>query len=148
MPGARSAEGTQFSRLQNLYGTKMSRAFVKEQDVESFEELPDRHISELPNDVYTGRNGANRCGACCHADGAQAANDRAAMAAASRDLRYWNTRRGTARIVLNSTDTTQVRFGSSVTILRDDGRRQTFRIMGRRRSKSLTRNDFACFSAG
>jgi len=41
MPGARSAEGTQFSRLQNLYGTKMSRAFVKEQDVESFEELPE-----------------------------------------------------------------------------------------------------------
>jgi transcription elongation GreA/GreB family factor len=130
MPGTPSAEGTQFSRLQNLYGTKMSRAFVKEQDVESFEELPDRHISELPNDVYTGRNGANRCGACCHADGAQAANDRAAMAAASRDLRYWNTRRGTARIVLNSTDITQVRFGSSVTILRDDGRRQTFRIVG------------------
>ena len=130
MPGTPSAEGTQFSRLQNLYGTKMSRAFVKEQDVESFEELPDRHISELPNDVYTGRNGANGCGACCHADGAQAANDRAAMAAASRDLRYWNTRRGTARIVLNSTDTKQVRFGSSVTILRDDGRRQTFRIVG------------------
>ena len=133
MPGARPAEGTQSSRLQNLYGTKMSRAFVKEQDVESFEELPDRHISELPNDVT--QEGMAQIDAALAAAqtayaGAQAANDRAAMAAASRDLRYWNTRRGTARIVLNSTDTTQVRFGSSVTILRDDGRRQTFRIVG------------------
>ena len=29
----------------------MSRAFVKEQDVEAFEDLPDRQISELPNEV-------------------------------------------------------------------------------------------------
>ena len=62
--------------------------------------------------------------------GAQAAFDRASMAAASRDLRYWNARRATARIVFNSADATQVRFGSSVTILRDDGREQTFRIVG------------------
>jgi transcription elongation GreA/GreB family factor len=62
--------------------------------------------------------------------GAQAANDRAAMAATLRELRYWNARRATARIVLNSADATQVRFGSSVTILRDDGREQTFRIVG------------------
>ena len=27
-------------------------------------------------------------------------------------------------------DTTQIRFGSTVTILRDDGREQTFRIVG------------------
>jgi len=42
--------------------------------------------------------------------GAQAANDHAAIAAASRDLRYWNARRGSARVVLNSADTTQVLF--------------------------------------
>ena len=29
----------------------MSRAFVKEQDVNSLEDLPDRQISEFPNDV-------------------------------------------------------------------------------------------------
>jgi transcription elongation GreA/GreB family factor len=111
----------------------MSRAFVKEQDVETFEELPDRHISKLPNDV-TQEGMAQIEGALVAARtayaGAQAENDRAAIAAASRDLRYWNARRGSARIVLNSADTTQVRFGSSVTIVRDDGREQTFRIVG------------------
>jgi transcription elongation GreA/GreB family factor len=61
---------------------------------------------------------------------AEAADDRAATAAASRDLRYWNARRATARIVLNSDDTTHVRFGSALTILRNDGRKQTFRIVG------------------
>jgi transcription elongation GreA/GreB family factor len=40
------------------------------------------------------------------------------------------THGATARIVLNSDETTHVRFGSAVTILRDDGREQTFRIVG------------------
>jgi transcription elongation GreA/GreB family factor len=111
----------------------MSRAFVKEQDVEAFEDLPDRQISELPNDVtiegmaqIEGALAASRMAFAV----AQAVDDRAAMAAATRDLRYWNVRHATARIVLNSDDTAQVHFGSAVTILRDDGREQTFRIVG------------------
>jgi transcription elongation GreA/GreB family factor len=52
------------------------------------------------------------------------------MAQASRDLRYWAARRATARVVPDADDTTQVRFGGTVTIVRDDGRRQTFRIVG------------------
>lgn len=111
----------------------MSRAFVKEQDVESFEDLPDRQISELPNDVtIEGMAQINAALAASRAvyAVAQAGDDRSAMAAASRDLRYWNARHATARIVLNSDDTTQVHFGSAVTILRDDGREQTFRIVG------------------
>lgn len=111
----------------------MSRAFVKEQDVESFEDLPDRQISELPNDVtIEGMAQINAALAASRAAYAvaQAGGDRSAMAAASRDLRYWNARHATARIVLNSDDTTQVHFGSAVTILRDDGREQTFRIVG------------------
>jgi transcription elongation GreA/GreB family factor len=111
----------------------MSRAFVKEQDVVAFEDLPDRQISELPNDVTVegmaqieGALAASRAAFAV----AEATDDHAAMAAASRDLRYWNARRATARIVLDSDDTTHVRFGSAVTILRDDGREQTFRIVG------------------
>ena len=34
------------------------------------------------------------------------------------------------RIVPDPSDNSQVRFGSSVTIARDDGRKQTFRIVG------------------
>jgi transcription elongation GreA/GreB family factor len=61
---------------------------------------------------------------------AQAAADRSALAAAARDLRYWTARRASARVVTPPADPSEVRFGTSVTILRDDGREQTFRIVG------------------
>jgi transcription elongation GreA/GreB family factor len=56
--------------------------------------------------------------------------DRSALVVASRDLRYWRARRATARVLPNPTDTTEVRFGSSVSIRRSDGREQTYRIVG------------------
>jgi transcription elongation GreA/GreB family factor len=61
---------------------------------------------------------------------AQASADRAALAAAGRDLRYWSARRATARVVPAPIDRSELGFGASVTILRDDGREQTFRIVG------------------
>jgi transcription elongation GreA/GreB family factor len=111
----------------------MSRAFVKEQDFETPEDLPDRLISQHPNDVTTeGLAQIDSAVAAARAAlaRAQTADDQAAMAAALRDLRYWNTRRITARVVPNSSDMTRVHFGSVVTILRDDDREQTFRIVG------------------
>ena len=110
----------------------MSRAFVNE-DTPSFDELPDRVISEHPNDVTPeglARIEAQLADARRAYGAAQEADDRAAMASASRDVRYWNARRATARVVLPPDDTTQVRFGSRVTIDRSDGRQQTFRIVG------------------
>jgi transcription elongation GreA/GreB family factor len=111
----------------------MSRAFVKEQDLESSEDLPDRQISELPNDVtIEGMAQIEAALAAARAAYAfaQSGDDRSAMAAASRDLRYWSARHATARVVVNSDDIARVHFGSAVTILRDDGREQTFRIVG------------------
>jgi transcription elongation GreA/GreB family factor len=110
----------------------MSRAFVKE-DTDAFEELPDRLVSEHPNDVT--REGMAQIEATLSAAReayavGQARDDRGVMAGASRDLRYWSARRATARIVQNPEDNSQVRFGHSVTIARDDGREQTFRIVG------------------
>src|SRR5262249_41059182 len=61
---------------------------------------------------------------------AQAAGDRGALARATRELRYWNARRATAQPVAPPHDAVQVQFGSTVTILRADGRRQTFQIVG------------------
>jgi transcription elongation GreA/GreB family factor len=111
----------------------MSRAFVKETDADAVEDLPDRPVSEHPNDV-TAEGLAQIEAAVAAAQAAlstaQVADDRAAMAQASRDLRYWSVRRATARVVPDADDTTQVRFGSTVTIVRDDGREQTFRIVG------------------
>ena len=110
----------------------MSRAFVKDGE-QPFDDLPDRVIPEHPNDVT--REGMAQIEAALAAAkhdfaAAQAGDDRGAMASASRDLRYWSSRRATARIVPDPSDNSQVRFGSSVTIARDDGRKQTFRIVG------------------
>jgi len=45
-------------------------------------------------------------------------------------LRYWSARRATAQIVAVSDDFSKAHFGATVTILRNDGREQTFRIVG------------------
>ena len=67
----------------------MSRAFVNE-DAPSFDELPDRVISEHPNEV-TPEGMAQIETALAEARqayaAAQEADDRAAMASASRDVR-------------------------------------------------------------
>jgi transcription elongation GreA/GreB family factor len=55
--------------------------------------------------------------------------DRTAMARATRDLRYYSARRASAQLVEPGHGET-VTFGRTVSIQRDDGRRQTFRIVG------------------
>ena len=109
----------------------MSRAFVKE--TEDVEDLPDRPISDLPNDVTA--EGLNRIEqALAAAEAAQAAaqssGDSAAEASARRDLRYWSARRATARVAPEPAGNSVVRLGHTVTIVREDDRRQTFRIVG------------------
>ena len=56
--------------------------------------------------------------------------DREGLARARRDLRYWTVRRSTAVVAPEPEDNSVVRFGHTVTILRSDGREQTFRIVG------------------
>jgi transcription elongation GreA/GreB family factor len=112
----------------------MSRAFVKERDGEdALDELPERPVSPHPN-LVTAEGLAHIEAEIArlqqeHA-AAQAANDRGALARSARDLRYWTARRSTARVVPSPTESTRVQFGSTVTIVRDDERRQTFRIVG------------------
>ena len=55
---------------------------------------------------------------------------RHALELAARDARYFAERVASAVPQPEPADTVIVVFGSSVTILRDDGRRQTFRIVG------------------
>ena len=61
---------------------------------------------------------------------AQAAGDRAALAQIGRDARYWTARRATAQVVTSLDNPSEVAFGTTVTLSRDDGRRQTYRIVG------------------
>ncbi len=110
----------------------MSRAFVKDGEQE-FEELPDRLISEHPNLVtLEGLAQIEAEVARLNAEfaAAQTAQDRAVLAAAARDLRYWKARQLSAEVVTPPEDGAHVHFGSTVTIEREDGRRQTFRIVG------------------
>jgi transcription elongation GreA/GreB family factor len=61
---------------------------------------------------------------------AQSEGDRHQIAIARRELRYWSARRSTAEIAVPPEDTDKVHFGTRVTVVRSDGRRQSFRIVG------------------
>jgi transcription elongation GreA/GreB family factor len=117
----------------------MSVAFTKETDLEATAaDLVDRPISEHPNLVT--RQGleaiehelaaAREAYAAAQHQGGVEAGDRTAMARATRDLRYWSQRRASAQLTEPDGEDGKVLFGSTVVIDRDDGRRQSFRIVG------------------
>ncbi|MGH6897494.1 MAG: GreA/GreB family elongation factor [Geminicoccaceae bacterium] len=109
----------------------MSRAFVKETD--GSVPLPDRPISPHRNLVT--RRGlqlieeriARYAGELARAT---AAADREAIGRASRELRYWTARLGTAEVIEPGPEVERVVFGTTVTVLRADGTEATFRIVG------------------
>ena len=109
----------------------MSRAFVKESDGEA--ELPERSVSTHPN-LVTPRGFAaieariqelNQ-----ERQAARSAEDAALRARVERDLRYWNARRGSARVVQTAAATDRVRFGMRVTLRSAAGARHEFRLVG------------------
>jgi transcription elongation GreA/GreB family factor len=115
----------------------MSVAFTKEGDAEATAaDLPDRPISPHPN-LVTPEGLAALEAAYLDARSAYAAAqakgdvqaDRTAMARATRDLRYFGARRASAQLVEPAGGETVV-FGRRVSILREDGRRQSYRIVG------------------
>ncbi len=107
----------------------MSRAFVKETD--DIEDLPERPISAAPNLVTATGLAAIEAEIARLQDAlGEAGEDRAARAAIGRDLRYWTARRGSAQVQPPPEDCDEVRFGCTVHISRDDGREQSFRIVG------------------
>jgi transcription elongation GreA/GreB family factor len=115
----------------------MSVAFTREEDLEATAaDLPDRPISPHANLVTPEGLAAieHALAEARAAYGAAQASgsieaDRTAMARATRDLRYWSARRASAQVVETEADG-RVRFGGSVTIEREDGRTQTWRIVG------------------
>lgn len=112
----------------------MSRAFVKDDDGGTgVEDLPDRLVSAHRNLVTT--DGLAQIDTEIERlqedyAAAQTAADRSALQRVARDLRYWMARRSTAEVQEPPAADGTVHFGSKVTILRPDGRKQTYRIVG------------------
>ena len=115
----------------------MAVAFTREEDLETrASDLPDRPISPHPNLVT--QSGldlieqalaeARAAYAAAQTDSVSA--DRTAMARAPRDLRYWSARRASAQLTEPAAEGDTVQFGRTVDIEREDGRRQSFRIVG------------------
>ncbi len=116
----------------------MSVAFTKEEDSESSAaDLPDRPISSHPNLVtpeglalIEAALAEARAAYSAAQHGADVKGDRTAMARATRDLRYWGARRASAQLIETPANPEKVGFGVTVTLEREDGRPQSFRIVG------------------
>jgi transcription elongation GreA/GreB family factor len=110
----------------------VSRAFVKETESDA-DGLPDRPISPHRN-LVTDTGLAAIEAALNRFEGehrtAVDKGDREAAAAALRELRYWRARRASAEVVKPSDDKSKASFGMTVTLRRDDGREQSFKIVG------------------
>jgi transcription elongation GreA/GreB family factor len=110
----------------------MSRAFVKEAE-DKVDDLPDRAISQNRNLVTPAGLAAIEAAFTRFEKNhweAIANNDAQAAAAAMREVRYWRARRASAEVVRPPAGVDTASFGTTVTLRRDDGRKQTFRIVG------------------
>jgi transcription elongation GreA/GreB family factor len=117
----------------------MSVAFTREESAETAAavELPDRPISPHPNLVtQSGLKALDAAMAAARAayHAARQIEDlnerRNAVAATSRDMRYFAERLRTTQLMPDPVERDMIAFGSRVTFGRDDRRRQTFRIVG------------------
>jgi len=117
----------------------MSVAFTKEDSAETASEtlLPDRPVSPHPNLVT--KAGLKALELQLHqareayetAQKIEDVNERRRQTAIPlRDMRYFAARVRTAEVIADPTSTSTVAFGSTVTFRRDDGRVQTYRIVG------------------
>ncbi|MGQ3210960.1 MAG: transcription elongation factor GreA [Shinella sp.] len=117
----------------------MSVAFVKEESAEAASEtlLPDRPISPHPNLVTQAGLTALETQLAAARTAYEAANTiedvnerRRQSAGPLRDLRYLAERVRTAQVTAEPASNNTVAFGNTVTFSRDDGRVQTYRIVG------------------
>ena len=117
----------------------MSVAFTKEESSETASEtvLPDRPISPHPNLVTEAGSKAlelalAQARAAYEAAGAiEDVNERRRERALPlRDARYFTERVRSAQVMPDPASSDVVAFGSTVTFSRDDGRVQTYRIVG------------------
>jgi transcription elongation GreA/GreB family factor len=112
----------------------MSRAFTKEDDdTEAIAMIGDRPVSANRNLVTA--EGLKQIEAEMarlreELSRAEKTQERVAVATILRDLRYWTARRENAELSEPEPDSGVVRFGMSVTLEGEDGKRKVWRIVG------------------
>lgn len=112
----------------------MSRAFTKEDDdTEAIAMIGDRPVStnrnlvtaeglrQIEAEIARLREDLSR---------AEKTQERVAVATILRDLRYWTARRENAELSEPEPESSVVRFGMTVTLEGEDGKRKTWRIVG------------------
>lgn len=111
----------------------MSKAFTNEDDGEFIADIGERPISTERNLVT--EDGIAQMEA--HVNRlrkefaeAEKKQEREAMAIATRDLRYWQTRRESAELSIPEPDEKVVRFGMTVRLEGEDGKHVTWKIVG------------------
>lgn len=111
----------------------MSRAFTREDDNEALADIGERPVSEARNLVtQEGLDHLDRMVTQFREEFARAegSQEREQMALAARDLRYWQTRRENAELSVPEPGEDVVRFGMSVTIENEGGKKVSWKIVG------------------
>ena len=111
----------------------MSKAFTNEDDGEFIADIGERPISTERNlvtedGVAQMEEHVNRLRK--EFAEAEKKQEREAMAIATRDLRYWQTRRESAELSVPEPGETVVRFGMTVRLEGEDGKHVTWKIVG------------------
>jgi transcription elongation GreA/GreB family factor len=112
----------------------MSRAFVRENDgAEVPQDLPERPVSSHPNFVTA--RGLQQIESRIHEleaarEAPKRSEDKDALGRVDRDLRYWQQRKATAKVVEPDSEPVKVRFGVRVTLQYEDGTERTFTLVG------------------
>jgi len=117
------------------YARPMSRAFVRESDdgAEVPQDLPERPVSSHPNFVTA--RGLQQIENHIHELEAarevpKRSEDKDALSRVDRDLRYWQQRKATAKLVEPDSQPAKVRFGVRVTVRYEDGTQRSFTLVG------------------
>lgn len=112
----------------------MSRAFTREETNENaIADLGERPVSVHRNLVTPeGLAAIDQEIATLRGDlkAAEGEGDKTRIAVLTRDLRYWLSRRETAEVVPLEDDSAIVRFGMTVSLEDDDGKKARWRIVG------------------
>jgi transcription elongation GreA/GreB family factor len=111
----------------------MSRAFVRENDGDIPEDLPERPLSPHPNFVSV--RGLRQIEERVHSleaerEQARTDDEKFEVARIGRELRYWQQRRSSARLVEPEANPAKVRFGTRVTLQLATGGERSFTLVG------------------